>query len=96
MENKRIEIARSYSRKINTGNFENIDVFCSAKQEVDEKDFEETSLKLCNLCEKEVEEKVKQIKVMNGYPKRQVVTDKTGDLKWVAVEKEQIKEMLKK
>ena len=55
MAEKLIEVARSYSVKINTGNFENTDLFCSAKQEVPLKDADKTSQDLMEFCKSQVE-----------------------------------------
>ncbi len=53
-----IEIARSYSRKLDIGNYQNIDVFCSAKSEVWENEKEKMSEELYNFCKSEVEKSV--------------------------------------
>ena len=50
-----IEIARSFSRKVNTGNYETKDYFCSAKEECEEKDMSATSEKLFMFCQTMVE-----------------------------------------
>ena len=50
-----IEIARSFSRKINLGNYEVADFFTSAKMEVPEKEADATSQELFNFCRKETE-----------------------------------------
>ncbi len=55
---KTIEIARSYSRKLDIGNYQNIDIFCSAKSEVGENEREKTSEELYNFCKSEVEKSV--------------------------------------
>ena len=41
-----IEITRSFSRKLNIGNYQSEDFFCSAKREVPVAGFEETSAEL--------------------------------------------------
>ena len=46
----KIEIARSYSEKLNIGNFQSADFFCSQKQECEEKDAESVSKKLFHFC----------------------------------------------
>lgn len=46
----KVEVARSYSGKCNLGNFENRDVFCSVKAEVDWKDVEKVSEELYHFC----------------------------------------------
>jgi hypothetical protein len=50
MENKLIEICRSASAKVNIGNFSSRDFFCSAKEECEVKDMEETSKRLFHFC----------------------------------------------
>lgn len=51
---KRIEIARSFAFKLNIGNYQSADFFCSAKQEVPEDQAEVLSGKLYAFCRKEV------------------------------------------
>lgn len=63
---KLIEIARSYTRKINLGNYESLDVFCSAKEEVPKKEAEKTSERLFKFCKKEV------IKSVDEYRSKQI------------------------
>ena len=50
-----MEIARSFSKKIQLHAYEPIDVFCSAKMECEEKDAEKTSAMLDELVRAEVE-----------------------------------------
>jgi hypothetical protein len=52
------EIARSYSRKVNLGNYETIDIFCSRKEEVPMSEAEETSKRLFEFCRAEVEKNI--------------------------------------
>ena len=40
----KIEVARSFSYKLNLGDYENADFFCSAKTEVDEKDYDKIAV----------------------------------------------------
>jgi len=57
MANKKqtlIEVARSFSRKINLGHYETADFFCSQKAEVLEKDAVKVSEELFRFCEEEV------------------------------------------
>ena len=65
-----IEIARSYTRKINLGNYESLDVFCSAKEEVEKKNAEKVSEELFQFCKDEVEKSVNEFrgKQMNELP----------------------------
>lgn len=59
MENNKIEITRSYSRKVNIGNYQTQDFFCSAKKEVLEKEVAKHSEDLCCLCVDEVNKSIK-------------------------------------
>jgi hypothetical protein len=54
MPKTKIEIARSYSQKVNLGNYTTADFFMSAKSEVDESEAEEKSKELYDLCRREV------------------------------------------
>ena len=49
-----IDISRSFSRKVNLGNYQTEDYFCSAHLEVDKKDAEEASLWLDDFVQGEV------------------------------------------
>jgi len=49
-----VEIARSFSYKLNVGNYESRDFFCSQKQTCLEKDAEEVSKKLFKFCQRQV------------------------------------------
>ena len=49
-----VEIARSYSQKVNTGNYTSRDYFCSQKMEVPLKKAEEISEELFRFCRQEV------------------------------------------
>lgn len=53
-EIKLVEIARSFSRKINLGNYETADFFCSQKTETTPKQAEKVSEELFKFCESEV------------------------------------------
>jgi len=55
-----IEIARSFSYKLNCGNYESRDFFCSQKAEVEQIDAEKTSEALYRFCKKEVMKSVKE------------------------------------
>jgi len=48
------EIVRSFSRKINLGNYETLDIFCSQKLEVPLKEAEQASKEAFEFCKKEV------------------------------------------
>ena len=54
-EQKIVEVARSFSRKLNTGNYETVDFFCSQKIECLEKEAGEKSKELHLWCKTEVE-----------------------------------------
>ena len=58
-----IEIARSFSYKLNCGNYESRDFFCSQKAECAVKDAEKTSEALYEFCKNEVLKSVNQFKV---------------------------------
>lgn len=51
---KVVEVARSYSRKVNLGNYESEDFFCSAKQEARTSEVKKTSDKLFEFCKTQV------------------------------------------
>ena len=51
---KLVEIARSFSFKLNVGNYESRDFFCSQKAECEEKNAEAVSEKLYDFCRNEV------------------------------------------
>ena len=51
---KKIEIVRSYSQKVNIGNYQTLDFFCSAKAEVAEDESLEISKSLNAFCRQEV------------------------------------------
>ena len=63
--NKNIEVARSFSRKVNLGNYETCDLFCSAKCECEEKDASQKSGELFNFCKGEVENSIKDLQIKN-------------------------------
>ena len=57
---KLIEVARSFSRKLNMGNYTTADFFCSAKEEVSAEEIGETSKRLFDFCKAEVEKSVRE------------------------------------
>lgn len=57
---KLVEITRSFSYKLNMGNYQTADFFCSQKAETNQKDIEKTSELLFDFCRKEVEKSVKK------------------------------------
>ncbi len=60
MIDEKIEIARSFSRKKNLGNYETMDFFCSAKQEVSMSSAQSTSKYLDTLCQQEVGKSIRE------------------------------------
>ena len=50
----RVEVARSFSYKLNVGNYESRDFFCSQKAECNAEDAEMTSQALHTFCRREV------------------------------------------
>lgn len=63
---KLTEITRSYNRKINLGNYETADFFCSQKLEVPLEEAEKTSEELFKFCKEEV------MKSVNEYRNNQL------------------------
>lgn len=63
---QRVEIARSFSFKLNVGNYESRDFFCSQKAECYERDAEETSERLYAFVKSQVIKAVKEWKEGNG------------------------------
>uniref|UniRef100_A0A6M3KYK3 Uncharacterized protein n=1 Tax=viral metagenome TaxID=1070528 RepID=A0A6M3KYK3_9ZZZZ len=51
---KLVEVARSFSYKLNCGNYQTADFFCSQKAEVPENEAEKTSEELFEFCKDEV------------------------------------------
>jgi hypothetical protein len=60
-----IEIARSFSRKVNLGNYQTVDFFCSAKQECEKDEIEGVSNFLNALCIDEVSRSITEFKEFN-------------------------------
>ena len=70
MENQKslpqlVEIARSFSYKLNTGNYESRDFFCSQKIEVFESEAKEASERLFAFCQDEVMKSVHNYQLEN-------------------------------
>ena len=59
-QQKIIEVARSFSRKVNLGNYETADFFCSAKEETTKQQTKKTSKRLHDFCRGEVEKAVEE------------------------------------
>jgi hypothetical protein len=66
---KLVEIARSFSFKLNAGNYESRDFFCSQKAEVPENEAEKTSEKLYQFCKKEVMKSIADYKAEMNKPR---------------------------
>lgn len=65
MKDKLVEVCRSFSYKLNVGNYESRDFFCSQKSEVSEKDAEKASESLYEFCKNEVIKSVNRYKLEN-------------------------------
>ena len=70
MNNNLIEIARSFSAKINTGNYESRDFFCSRKEECAKEDAERVSAELHQFCKNEVGKAVREWKALMDAAKQ--------------------------
>jgi hypothetical protein len=55
-----IKITRSFSRKLNLGNFQTADFYCSRELEVENKDATQTSKNLHDLCELDVMDSIEK------------------------------------
>ena len=64
-----VEIARSFSFKLNVGNYESRDFFCSQKAEVPASEAEKTSEALYEFCKNEVLKSVNKY-LSESKPKR--------------------------
>jgi len=84
MENKLTEIARSFAYKLNIGNYQSADFFCSQKMEVPVEEAEETSKQLFHFCKsmvmKDVNNYIKEnnpeaevIDIKSMYPKEVLI-----------------------
>jgi len=61
-----VEVARSFAFKLNCGNYQSADFFCSQKAECLAEDVEATSARLYAFCRSEVAKAVQQYKAENG------------------------------
>ena len=59
-ENSRVEIARSFSFKLNVGNYESRDFFCSQKAECFPSEAEATSERIYQFCRMQVMKAVRE------------------------------------
>ena len=76
MEDKLIEVCRSFSYKLNAGNFESRDFFCSRKAECLESEASEKSKELHGFCEQNVMDSVQE------YLERQLkIQEEKNDIK---------------
>lgn len=82
-----VEIARSFSYKLNVGNYESRDFFCSQKAEVPESEAEKTSELLYQFCKNEVMKSVEKYiasakpkEKMSKYERREKVAPRGEDL----------------
>lgn len=66
-----IEIVRSYSEKVNMGNYQTFDSFCSAKCEVDEKEADQKSKELYEFCKEQVKKEIKEYREELEKPKEE-------------------------
>jgi hypothetical protein len=78
----KIEIARSFSFKLNIGNYQSADFFCSAKKEVRESDYLLESEALYQFCKlqvvKDVNEYKREIDDQKNAPARKVEKQDIG------------------
>ena len=87
MENQKslpqlVEIARSFSYKLNTGNYESRDFFCSQKIEVFESEAKEASERLFAFCQDEVMKSVHNYQLENlPAPKAKTSQVKTSNVR---------------
>ncbi len=70
-QQKIIEVARSFSRKVNLGNYETADFFCSAKEETTRQQAKKTSKRLHDFCRGEVEKAVEEYQEETAQPKEE-------------------------
>ena len=65
-EPHRVEIARSFSFKLNLGNYQSADFFQSAKAECRDDEAEELSEKLYQFCKAQVLKSMNEVRKENG------------------------------
>ena len=84
MKNKKekiIEICRSFSQKLNTGNYTTADFFASFKQEALESEAVEVSEKLLKFAQDEVEKSVNNFKLENT-PLKELTKEENQSAEW--------------
>lgn len=69
----RVEIVRSFSYKLNTGNYESRDFFCSQKVECAAEDAETISEKVYQFCKTQVLKAVHEWREQGEYPSEKPV-----------------------
>ena len=74
-EETTVEIARSFSYKLNVGNYESRDFFCSQKAECKWKDAEEISAALYAFCKNEVLKSVNEFRLVDTKKSKDVSKD---------------------
>lgn len=62
VNNKLVEITRSFSYKLNVGHYESRDFFCSQKEECSPEDVDTVSERLHSFCKKQVLKAVREYK----------------------------------
>jgi hypothetical protein len=98
-EQKLVEVARSFSYKLNLGNYTTADFFCSEKAEVPEDEAESKSQELYNFCRQEVGRAVEEYKRSIVIPKKEPPSVIKTDKGWRAksdVEEEEKEEIIYK
>jgi len=95
MTQKNIEIARSYSEKIKIGDYLTADFFMSAKAEVGEKEIEQRSQELYQLCVREVKKSIEEYlkpKPVDAKPdwdeKKQELYNENSELETINIEQQ--------
>lgn len=89
---KMVEVCRSFSYKLNVGNFESRDFFCSQKAEVPLVEAEQISELLYEFCKNEVVKSVNKYRAENQKPKDTAVLVSTPDKPVTAKESQAMQE----
>lgn len=93
MNKKLVEVTRSFTYKLNLGNYQSADFFCSQKLEVEEDKAEEASKKLIEFCKKEVARDVAKFKKANTKNTQQLQKDEESVKSRAKVESPEEQEM---